>query len=208
LVGPKGLIVAIEPQGRKADLVEKSLAANGPCKYEVHRFACGDQNGTVDFYIPRGSSGAAGIFSEFSASVPHQTVSVPIKRFDDILDWSSFPGQIFLKLDVEGSETKFLRGAREMIRSRKPPILLEINPIARDAAGEPDNDLQQYLQELQYDHFFELNPFKGPTPLRELDTSDGDLRNIIVTARNTVLRTFPFTLVEPEAALGLLWVLT
>jgi FkbM family methyltransferase len=207
-VGSRGLVIAIEPQSRKAELIEKSLATNGYSRYEVHQFACGDQNGVIDFYIPEGSSGAAGIFPEFSAVTSHQKVAVPMRRFDNAVNWNTFPGRVFLKLDVEGSETRFLRGAREMIQARRPHIMLEINPIARDAAGEPDDSLQRYLEELDYDQFFEVNPFSGPKPLYELDTTDGDLRNIIVTARNRLLRAFPLALFEPETALSLLWVLT
>lgn len=193
MVGPNGLVVAIEPQTRKADLVEKSLAANAPCKYQVHRFACGERNGRVDFYIPKGSSGGAGIFSEYSAVVPHRKVSVPMKRFDDAVDWRHFPGQVFIKVDIEGSEMKFLRGAKEMIRRRKPPIMLEINPTSMTASEETSDASLRHLQALGYAHFFELRPFSGPKPLGKLDAGQhGDVRNVIVTTRELLLKTFSF----------------
>jgi len=193
VVGPTGLVVAVEPQSRKADLVKKSLAVNAQCKYQVHRFACGDRTGQVDFYIPAGSSGGASIFSQYAAVVPHRKVSVPMRRFDEAIDWNSFPGQVFVKVDVEGSEMNFLRGAREMIRARKPRIMLEINPMSMTASGEKKDALLEYLQELGYAHVFEVRPFSGPEPLRELDDGgQGDVRNVIVTARDFLLRTVSF----------------
>ena len=205
LVGRRGLVVAIEPQKRKADVIEKSLAANGRCKYQVHRFACGDRIGTVEFFIPIGSSGGAGVFPEFSAVPPHRKVSVPMRRFDEAFDWNAFPGRIFLKLDVEGSEMNFLRGAREMLRARKPAIMLEVNPAAIEAAGESDAALLTYLEDLGYKHFFEVRPFSGPEPLRKLDAGGrGDVRNVIVAPREFLLRMASFlSLTEAEETLSL-----
>jgi FkbM family methyltransferase len=205
LVGTRGLVVSIEPQKRKADVIEKSLAANGRCKYQVHRFACGDRTGMVEFFVPIGSSGGAGVFPEFSAVPPHRKLSVPMKRFDEALDWNAFPGRVFLKLDVEGSEMNFLRGAREMIHARKPPIMLEVNPAAIEAAGESDETLLTYLGELGYKHFFEVRPFSGPEPLRKLDAgARGDVRNVIVAPRDFLLRMFSFlSLTKAEETLTL-----
>jgi FkbM family methyltransferase len=205
LVGTQGLVVSIEPQKRKADVIEKSLAANGRCKYQVHRFACGDRTGTVEFFIPIGSSGGAGVFPEFSAVPPHRKVSVPMRRFDEALDWNAFPGRVFLKLDVEGSEMSFLRGAREMLRARKPPIMLEINPAAIKAAGESDQALLTYLEDLGYKHIFEVRPFSGPEPLSKLDAgARGDVRNVIVAPRELLLRMFSLlSLTEAEETLSL-----
>jgi FkbM family methyltransferase len=192
-VGPKGFVVAIEPQKRLAALIEKSLAANAPCRYQVHRVACGDRTDEVDFYVPIGSSGGAGVFREFSALPRHRKFSVSMRRFDDAVDWNNFPGQVFVKVDVEGSEMNFLRGAGEMIRARKPRMMLEINPASRAASGEKRNAMVAYLQELGYAHFFEVRPFSGPWVLRELLNDDGrrDVRNVIVTARDAFLRMLP-----------------
>lgn len=178
LVGQSGLIVAIEPQPRLVYLLEKSLAANAQCKYQLHRLACGDRNGQADFYIPTETSGFAGIFPEFSATSTYRTISVPLKRFDDALDWQHFPGQIFLKLDVEGSELAFLRGASAMIRARKPPLMLEINPSSMKASGIVGEDMVRHLQELGYEYFVEVKFPKEQGLLHKLDTTRK--RNVIV----------------------------
>lgn len=209
LVGRNGLVIAIEPQTRKADMVEKSLAANAPCKYQVHRFACGERNGVVDFYIPKGSSGGGGIFSDYSAVVPHRKVSVPMRRFDDAIDWRHCPGQVFMKVDVEGSEANFLRGAKEMILGRKPSIMLEINPTSMVASKEAEDASLRRLQKLGYADFFEVRPFSGPQPLGNLDVGpQGEVRNVIVTTREFLFRTLSLLfMADAEEFLSLFFII-
>lgn len=178
LVGSNGLVVAIEPQPRLAWLIDKSLQVNARSKYEVHPIACGDLNGHTDFYIPSGTSGSAGVFPEFSATAPHRKVSVTIKRFDDAMDWRKFPGRVFIKLDVEGSELAFLRGASTMIRVRRPNLMLEINPSSMEAAGVTGNAMVQYLEELGYQSFVELEKPTKRLELQKLENSGQ--RNVIV----------------------------
>jgi FkbM family methyltransferase len=178
LVGSNGLVVAIEPQPRLASLIEKSLAANARSKYEVHPIACGELNGHTDFYIPNGSSGAAGIFPEFSGTAAHRKISVRVKRFDNAVEWEKFPGKVFVKLDVEGSELDFLRGASTMIRVRKPHIMLEINPASMKAACVTGDAIVQYLEALGYRSFVEL---QEPTVRRSLQQLEKSVqRNVIV----------------------------
>jgi len=182
LVGANGFLCAIEPQPGMAALVEKSLTANAECKFQVHNFACGDRNGEVEFYIPDSTSGTAGVFPGFSATAAHRKLTVPLKRFDDALDWNSFPGKIFLKLDVEGSELAFLRGAIAMISARRPQFLLEINPKSSRAAGVTVESMVHFLQEAGYEYFIELkNPVKQKL-LGEIDTTRQ--RNVIILAPN------------------------
>ena len=182
LVGHSGLVVAIEPQPRLAHLVEKSLAANTQCKYQVHRIACGDQDGHTDFYLTTGSSGSAGLFPALSTTSSYRKFSVPLKRFDDAVDWQQFPGQVFIKLDIEGSELAFLRGASTMIRARKPHIMLEISPSSMKAARVTGDDMTRYLQVLGYEHFVEVQVPMERKSLRKLDATRE--RNIIAISQS------------------------
>ena len=187
VIGPEGMIVAIEPQPGKAELVRRSLTANAQCECQVHCFACGDKTGDADFYVPAGSSGGASVFAEYAAIVPHQRVRVPVRRFDDATEWNNFPGRVFMKVDIEGSEAKFLNGAREMIRHRKPGMMIEVNHLSMAASGESKETFVGQLQTLGYSHYFEVRPFSGPLPLAKLFAAGRrDVRNIIVAARDAL----------------------
>lgn len=168
-VGPTGLVLAFEPQGHLAALLRASLAENGNSQFRVHAVACGDSNRESDIYIPRQSSGIAGVYPGFSAQFPHRRATVQMVRFDDFEEWSGLPGRLFLKMDMEGAEVAFLRGARQAIRSRRPHIMLEANPSAMRAAEVRPRDLIDELRGLGYEEFEVVSELGHRRALVDLD---------------------------------------
>jgi FkbM family methyltransferase len=166
LVGANGIVIAIEPQPRLANLLRRSLL-RGPAPFEIHQIACGDRPDEVEFYIPVATSGAAGRFGDYSAISLHRTIKVALRRIDDVIDSRNLRGRAFVKLDVEGSELSALIGARETIRAIRPPILIEINPDAMRAANSSKAALLKTLIDLGYDRFLTLKDFERAQPLTE-----------------------------------------
>jgi FkbM family methyltransferase len=179
LVGSKGYVVAVEPQPRLAKAVEKSLTANAKCNFQVCPIAVGDTEGEIELLIPRGTSGSAGLFPEHSATHEHQVVKVAMKRFDNLVDWQNFPGKTVVKLDIEGSESAFLSGARRMITSLKPDLIIEIHPGTLKASRTSGEVLKNLLQELGYKYYSEIDHPETSFPIEDLSTN---------TQRNVVLR--------------------
>lgn len=173
LVGKEGLVIAIEPQPRLANLLTQSLACS-PAPFEVHQIACGDRAEEIEFYIPRATSGAAGRFAGYSAISDHRAIKVEMRPLDDFIDAHRLPRRTFIKLDVEGSELAFLRGARQLLASIAPAILIEINPAAMRAAGTSKTMLVNALIELGYDRFVTPSELKSPHPLTD-ELPEGDI---------------------------------
>ena len=176
LTGSGGRVVAFEPQARLAGLVERSLTATAASPFEVHQVACGDRDQQVELFVPNGGSGSASLFADYQSG-PKAGVHVPQALLDDAVDWQSFPGRVFLKLDVEGSELAFLRGAERMIRARRPLILFEINPDSARAGGYGVGDVLDKLSELGYDRAVELNRLSNAAPLATINHSPQ--RNVV-----------------------------
>lgn len=170
IVGANGFVSAIEPQPRLAEIVEKSLALNALCNFQVHQVAVGDTDGEIELLVPQGTSGSAGIYPKHSGTHKHDILKVPVKRFDDFIDWQSFPGKALIKLDIEGSEIKFLAGAREMITSLKPNLIIEVNPRSLKAAGKTGRELKNFLQSLGYKKYSGMSNLKEVFPIEDLDT--------------------------------------
>ncbi len=178
IVGANGLVVAIEPQPRMAVLLEQSLREISGLHYKVHPIACGEKDATITFYIPRGSSGSAGRFAAYSAQTAHTEVEVPMKRFDDAVDWRAFPGEVFLKLDIEGSELAFLTGAATFLNTRRPRILMEVSPATLSGAGLTIGQLIAPLIAIGYRSFIEVDQPENQRPLDTLDATRH--RNVVL----------------------------
>ncbi|MCK4829007.1 FkbM family methyltransferase, partial [bacterium] len=153
ILGESGSIVSIEPQPQLAANIKKSLEINSICKFEVHQMAVGDTDGTLDLIIPRSSSGAAGLYREHSGIDGCTKLKVPVRRFDDSIDWKNFSGSVFVKLDIEGAELAFLKGAQKMMSTHKPLLFMEINPVALTASETSKEELVTTLQNIGYTHY-------------------------------------------------------
>ena len=164
LVGQKGLVIAVEAQSRLIFTISKSLELNSGSPYRILHTAVGNMDGEIEFYIPEDTSGSAGIFREHSARFRHRSAKVRIARFDKLVDWKAFQGKVIIKLDIEGSEFDFLKGAEEMIRSLKPVLIMEVNPESMKAAGISDIQLLDIFKEFGYKSFSYLkSPDKSET---------------------------------------------
>ena len=173
-----GRLIAVEPQPDLASLVRRSLAANAECDFEVHQTACGDSPGVAEFYIPRVTSGSAGLFPAFSARGDHQVLSVSVRTLDEFVEADTLPGKLVIKLDVEGNELAVLSGAKHLIRARRPQLLLELNLASLTAAGKRPLDLVNLLRELEFARFAEIDRV---TTFHELERlSFHPSRNVIV----------------------------
>lgn len=165
LVGRTGLVIAVEPQPRLAGLIRRSLA-EAPAPFEVHAVALGERDADAVLHIPRSGSGAASV-----AAPPQgmsQSITVPLRRADQLLAWRAFPGSLLVKLDIEGGELPFLHGATAMLRERRPAIVLEISPAQAHAAGYQPSDLVAALGALGYQDFAEVDRYPEKVPGRDL----------------------------------------
>ena len=170
LVGETGQVITIEPQPQFARNIKKSFCIDAKlCKFQVHQIAVGDHDGTIDLLVPKSYSGTAGIFNEHSGTHRHTKLKVPIKRFDDAIDWKSFSKPVFIKLDIEGSEFAFLKGARDMLETMKPIILMEINPSSLSASKTGSVEMISLLTEVGYTKYRYLNNLNHYYPIEEIN---------------------------------------
>lgn len=174
LVGPTGRVIAFEPQPRLADAARRSLTDHAECRWDVHAVACGDRHGEVDLFVPGGSSGAAGVHRRYSGGSLHRTVRVPLRTVDASVTPEGLTGRVVMKIDVEGSESVVLEGAAALLRSVRPVILLEVNPVAMRAAGTTPASLATLLRSLGYDRYRTHDARSAPDPLPD-EAPAGDI---------------------------------
>ncbi len=140
LVGPKGRVVAIEPEPRNRHWLERSIALNGYGNVEVVHAALSDEHGETTLHLSE-LSGHHTLLSDRPGR-DAGALRVETSRLDSLL--GSHPID-FLKLDVEGAELLALAGATRILAREEPlVVLVEIHPELGVDPGEVESLLAGY----------------------------------------------------------------
>jgi FkbM family methyltransferase len=141
LVGPKGIVVAIEPHPVQFECLKR----NCPTAYCIPH-CVGEANGEVWLFHEPDCIGGSRVID------PSRQWPMTLHRRITIDKDCALGGQVsFMKIDIEGCEPEALRGARNTIMHHRPVIWLEINPIALERQNHSTAELQHVLEdELEY----------------------------------------------------------
>jgi FkbM family methyltransferase len=184
-VGQSGRVVAIEPQPRLAELIRRSAQLNELSNLEVHEFAAGSRGGTAELYVPRRDSGRAGLHRAFSGKATHETLRVCIERIDTAIDWRHLPGNVVIKIDVEGAERDVIDGGTDLLNGRDAALIIEVNPWSARAAGYTVEQLLDSLTSKGFDSIMTVGRAAG---LSDEAISTDRQQNIIARRAITDLR--------------------
>ena len=130
VVGREGLVVAVEPDATNLSRLRDHLTLNSIANVLVVEAVAGDHDGVVELQLADDPA----FHSVAGIEVGHVavgTMSVPSVRLDRIWEDRGRPIVSIVKIDVEGLELSVLRGARAMITSSHPALLVEANDEAR-----------------------------------------------------------------------------
>jgi FkbM family methyltransferase len=145
-------VLAVEASPRNAGLLRLSAAHNGFQKLHVIHAAVCDERGSAEFC----SHGPWGHMATPATGWPG--VTVPAVRADDLLEQQGWDTVRLVKLDVEGSEVRAVRGMRRLLqRSDAPVVIFESNQAMLGLYGQTDQDLKSELRRLGY-ALYEVRP--------------------------------------------------
>jgi FkbM family methyltransferase len=153
LVGPRGRVIAFEPQRLAYYCLCANVALNNLHHVVCHQAAAGRSAGflVVPDLDPDREQNFGGVeLSATAAGRPGQ--KVPVWRIDDL----GLPACRLIKIDVEGMEREVLAGAAETIRRCRP--LLYVEDDRRDRSAE----LRALLHELGYGLHLHRPPYFNP----------------------------------------------
>jgi FkbM family methyltransferase len=152
-VGPNGRVIAIEPQPECCEKIREAARDNNLTHIEVHEFAAGDKEETLDLMVLGGGTIMAALAIDEHVDRPNvrEVIQVSVVPADRLTP-SDLPGRLAVKIDVEGFELYALRGLQETIRGYRPTILTEFEPRYLARAGV---DAEQLFE------FFHNNGYSG-----------------------------------------------
>lgn len=144
-------VVSFEPNRDYVQLLEERLERlNLSSRTTVFELALSDTDGTIEYHQDLHSIGTI-------PSTNSDSIDVPQRRGDDIIKEADIPAPDVMKIDVDGSECKVLRGFEKTLKSDDPPIIfLEVHtPITQfqhniENFGDSISELAHILEKNNY----------------------------------------------------------
>jgi FkbM family methyltransferase len=153
-VGPKGHVLAFEPDPRARVCLERHRERNHLQAIRIFPHALGADSGEVTFALSK-QLGWSSFFPNAEAmSAVVERVPVSVRRLDDLVADGTIavdPARFsFAKLDVEGTEPLVLEGMARLLRETQPVLWIEINRSSLAAAGFTPHDVERPLRAAGY----------------------------------------------------------
>lgn len=147
--GSEGRILALEASPVTYPTLTANLAAAGCPGAAAEQIAVWDAPATVAFtHIPHIIGGS---HVHPAARENGRVFTVPCDSLDNLVERTGLERVDLIKIDVEGSETRVLLGARETLSRYHPPLIVEFNPLTlREYGSSSVADLYQCLCDLGY----------------------------------------------------------
>jgi FkbM family methyltransferase len=174
-VGPSGRVYAFEPSNGAFQRLVENLVLNGLQNVVARRQAFSDQEDLLELTVPGDGHDAWSSFGRPTAGADWRKEIVKTISLDDFVRRNNLKGRIALvKMDVEGWETRILKGGRWVLsQPNGPALIVELNEAASCAAGSSTGEICRSLTESGYRLFRyqaetrTLTPFPGPGGKRE-----------------------------------------
>jgi FkbM family methyltransferase len=183
-VGPKGRVIAFEPIDEIADELQRNIERNNLHQVVLARtglsdaileqvpiFASCGQRGHGDEHRGLGS-----LYGQAAEGAPLQTINVT--TMDAYLAANPVARVDIIKVDIEGAELPFLRGAEWTLKNFKPLLIVEVQEKSAAAAGYRAVDILEFLSDLGYT-FARIGRHGRLSPLRSAGLAE--YQNVLCT---------------------------
>ncbi len=182
-VGADGRVVAVEPSSRERAHLARNLARNGIGNVEIVPAALGAAAGHADLHLAHGAHTGHNTLGSFAHDdvVPDSLERVTLDTLDAVVARLGLPRVDVVKIDVEGAEAGVIAGARTVLTTIRPVLMMELNDSALRAQGSSEASL---LATLQRELGYEILVFSAKSGLAERHVDGGALSaNVIAMPR-------------------------
>jgi FkbM family methyltransferase len=182
-VGPEGRVLAFEPGSRAFARLQANVALNRLPSVECYRTALSDGNATLPMKVSLGAFDAWNSFGGPTAGSEFVVETVPCVAWDAFARANGLVGRVtMIKIDVEGWETRVLRGGTETLSRDDAPVLqVEFSDQAALAAGSSCQELYRCLEDMGY-RLYRYDEGKG-TLVQDPLRSEYPYQNLIAAKR-------------------------
>lgn len=133
IVGPKGQVVAFEPEPSNLALLRRNVNANHLQNVTVEGVGLSNSAGSFKLYLEKNNLGMHSLVEKHGGN---RFITIPTVRFDDY--WHNKGKIKLIKIDTEGAEGMILDGMRETIeRNEALELIVEFAPRRLERSGYP-----------------------------------------------------------------------
>ena len=150
LVGPRGRVLAVEPNPTMVRDLESNLAFNRITNVTVAQVALCDEDGTADFCFPETGREAHGSLRPNASFRTASRSPVRTEKLGTCLERLAFSTVDLIKIDAEGAELSVLKGAERVLATNKPVLIFEASEVLSQAFGHTVFDTLSYLNGFGY----------------------------------------------------------
>ena len=145
LTGPRGRVVAVEADPENEALLRARVTANELAQVEVVGRAVSDMKRPMSVVRITGRGGMSFVSDD---AAPDAVESVTI---DELAERYGAPSYVFM--DIEGHETRALRGARRVLDTARPPLFAEVSALWLRRAGSSVEEIVELMTAHRYAAF-------------------------------------------------------
>jgi FkbM family methyltransferase len=151
-VGPKGRVIAFEPVSKTNKRLSENIGLNHFTNVQVEQCALSDSTGKFNIMVAEDEMDAFNSFARPYTGEHYAEESVSTTSWDEFAVKHSLEGRVtFMKIDVEGWETKVIEGGRGQFSREDAPVLqVEFTDDAAKAAGCSCQENYRLLESMGY----------------------------------------------------------
>ena len=153
VVGEDGKVFAIEPSERDFVRLLDNVNINGLKNVSTYRLIISDKEGEETISIAseeRSALNTTGVEFSYKGIEKLRAETVRATTIDRFIESENVGKIDVLKLDIEGSESRALKGARNAIEKFRPAIILGLNETSLQANNSSIDEVNKLLKELRY----------------------------------------------------------
>lgn len=172
----RGRVYAFEPGSYALSVLRPGIWASRLSNIEIVPLALSDFPGSGVLHMPVKKHGGYGFgLSHLAASNDRPTIDDPItlSTLDLFVSERAIRRVDFIKVDIEGWEMHFLRGARDTLAKFRPAVMIEVIEDSLARSGSSAREVFDFLNSLGYTA---INMSTGRTCV----THDGDPNYLFV----------------------------
>lgn len=146
LVGPNGKVHCFEPTEFYGNVLKRNVEINKSSNVVIYPFGLSNKSERLPISIGYSS---ATIHDPYKGQNTTSVETIRLESLDEIVHKAGITKIDFIKIDIDGHEPLFIKGAIKTIKRFKPKILLEVNHLNYLTAGFTAWEFYESLKEIE-----------------------------------------------------------